>query len=131
LIGGQVQVLFVPPPAVIEHIRAGVLRAVAVTGENLLEAVPDVQRVSEFVAGFEASNWYGLYAPNSTPAAIVERLNKEINTGLSVPRLMARFAELGGAPAAGTSAEFGRLIARETEKGARWSSSRASSQIDR
>src|SRR5437764_12946051 len=116
LIGGQVQVMFIPPPAVIEHIRAGKLRAVGVTGLEPLEAVPDVQRVSELVAGFEASNWYGLYAPKNTPAAIVTRLNEEISTGLGDPRLRARLADLGGVPAGGTPAEFGRLIARETEK---------------
>src|SRR5262245_43641959 len=76
----------------------------------------DLQRVNELIPGFEASNWYGLYAPKNTPATVVARLNEEINVGLADPRLKARFADLGGVPAAGRAAEFGRLVASETEK---------------
>jgi tripartite-type tricarboxylate transporter receptor subunit TctC len=116
LIGGQVHVLVIPPPAVIEHVRAGRLRAIAVTSLAPLDAAPDVPRVSELVTGFEASNWYGVSAPRKTPAAFVAKLNEEINAGLNDPKLGARLFELGGTVAPGTPAEYGRLIAAETEK---------------
>jgi tripartite-type tricarboxylate transporter receptor subunit TctC len=116
LIGGQVHVLFIPPPAVIEHVRAGRLRAIGVTSLAPLDAAPDVQRVSELVPGFEASNWYGVTAPRKTPAAVVAKLNEEINAGLNDPKLRARLIELGGAVTPGSPADYGRLIANETEK---------------
>ena len=116
LIGGQVHLLVIPPPAVIEHVRAGRLRAIGVTSSAPLDAAPDVQRVNELVTGFEASNWYGVSAPRKTPEAVVAKLNAEINAGLNDPKLRARLVELGGTVAPGSPAEYGRLIAAETEK---------------
>jgi tripartite-type tricarboxylate transporter receptor subunit TctC len=119
LIGGQVQVLFIPPPAVIEHVRAGRLRALAVTSAARSEVAQDFPSVSEFVPGFEASNWYGVGAPRNTPTEIIDRLNKTINAGLADPRLKAQIADLGGAPTPGSPTDFGKLIANETEKWAK------------
>ena len=103
-------------PTSIEHIRAGRLRALAVTTATRSEALPDVPTVGEFVPGFEASAWYGVGAPKKTPAEIVDRLNKEINAGLADPKIKARLADLGGMVLAGSPADFGKLIADETEK---------------
>ena len=86
------------------------------TIERRLDALPDIPTVAEFVPGYEASNWYGLGAPKNTPAEIVAKLNKEINAGLADPKLRARLADLGGTVLAGSSADFGKLIADETEK---------------
>jgi tripartite-type tricarboxylate transporter receptor subunit TctC len=116
LLAGQVQVLFNSPPASIEYIKAGRLRALAVTTTTRSEVLPDVPTVSEFVPGYEASQWYGVGAPKNTPAEIVEELNKEINAGLAAPKLKARLADLGGTPIAGSPADFGKFIAEETEK---------------
>jgi tripartite-type tricarboxylate transporter receptor subunit TctC len=116
LLAGQVQVLFNSPPASIEYIKAGRLRALAVTTTTRSEVLPDVPTVSEFVPGYEASQWYGVGAPKNTPAQIVEELNKEINAGLATPKLKARLADLGGTPIAGSPADFGKFIAEETEK---------------
>jgi len=116
LIGGQVQIAFDPLPASIQHIKAGKLRALAVTTASRSEALPDIPTVGEFVPGYEASQWYGVGAPRATPAEIVEKLNKEINAGLADPKIKARLADLGGAPLALSPAEFGKLIADETEK---------------
>ena len=116
LIGGQVQVMFDPLPSSIEHIRAGKLRPLAVTTATRLEALPNVPTVGEFVPGYEAIFWQGIGTPNSTPAEIVDRLNKEINAGLADPNLKARLAELGSVPMPMTPAEFGKHIAEETEK---------------
>jgi tripartite-type tricarboxylate transporter receptor subunit TctC len=116
LLAGQVQVLFNSPPASIEYIKAGRLRALAVTTTTRSEVLPDVPTVSEFVPGYEASQWYGVGAPKNTPAQIVEELNKEINAGLAAPKLKARLADLGGTPIAGSPADFGKFIAEETEK---------------
>ena len=96
LLGGQVQVMFDRHAASIEHIRAGKLRALAVTTATRSEALPDVPTVGEFVPGYEASAWYGIGAPKNTPAEIVETLNREINAGLADPRIKARLADLGG-----------------------------------
>jgi tripartite-type tricarboxylate transporter receptor subunit TctC len=116
LLAGQVQVLFNSPPASIEYIKAGRLRALAVTAATRSEVLPDVPTVGEFVPGYEASQWYGVGAPKNTPAEIVEELNKEINAGLAAPKLKARLADLGGTPIAGSPADFGKFIAEETEK---------------
>jgi ABC-type uncharacterized transport system substrate-binding protein len=116
LIGGQVQVMFPTTIASIEHIRAGTLRALAVTGAKRSDALPDIPTVAEFVLDYEASYWFGVCAPNATPAEIVEKLNKEINAGLADPKMKARLADLGSTPLVGSATEFGKLIAADTEK---------------
>jgi tripartite-type tricarboxylate transporter receptor subunit TctC len=116
LIGGQVQVMFGNMPSSIEHVRAGKLRALAVTTAARSEALPDLPPVGDFVPGYEASTWQGLGAPGNTPAEIVDKLNKEINAALSDPKIKARLADLGGTVLGGSPADFGRLIADETEK---------------
>jgi len=116
LLGGEVQVLFVTPVSSIEHIKTGRLRALAVTTATRSDALPDVPTVSEFVPGYEASAWFGVGAPKATPAEIVEKLDKEINAGLADPKIKARLADLGGTPLVGSSADFGKFIADETEK---------------
>jgi tripartite-type tricarboxylate transporter receptor subunit TctC len=119
LIGGQVQVLFDTMPNSIEYIKAGKLRALAVTTTTRNAAMPDLPTVAEFLPGYESSAWYGVSAPKGTPADIVEKLNKEINAGLSDPKLSARLADLGGILMRGSPADFGKLIAEETEKWAK------------
>ena len=116
LIGGQVQVMFASLPASIEYIRAGKLRALAVTTATRSEVLPDIPAVSELVPGYEASNWYGVGVPKKTPVEIVEKLNRKINAAFVDPRMKARFADLGGTSLAGSPADFGKLIADETEK---------------
>jgi tripartite-type tricarboxylate transporter receptor subunit TctC len=116
LLGGQVQAAFDNLPASVEHIKAGRLRALAVTTATRSEALPDLPTVGEFLPGFEASTWGGVGAPKNTPAEIIERLNKEINAGLTNPGLRARLAELGSDPMPMTPAEFGKFIADEIEK---------------
>jgi tripartite-type tricarboxylate transporter receptor subunit TctC len=116
LIGGQVQVTFESMPSSIGYIRAGTLRALAVTTAERSEALPAIPTVGEFVAGYEASIWYGVGVPKNTPAAIIDKLNNEISAGLVDPKLRARIAELGGVPLQGSPAAFGTLIAEETEK---------------
>lgn len=116
LLGGQVQVIFSSIPAAIQYIRAGKLRALAVTSAVRAEALPDLPTVGEFVPGVEASQWYGIAAPKGTRAEIVDRLNKEINAGLADPKMKARLAELGGMVLAGSPADFAKLVADETEK---------------
>ena len=116
LISGQVQVAFDNLPASIEHIRAGKLRALAVCTATRSEALPDIPTVADTLPGFESSAWNGLAAPKNTPAEIVERLNSQVNAGLADSRLKARFAELSGTPVGGQPADFGKLIADETEK---------------
>jgi tripartite-type tricarboxylate transporter receptor subunit TctC len=116
LLGGQVQISFAGMTASIEYIRAGKLRALAVTTATRSEALPDLPTVGEFVPSFEASQWYGVGAPKNTPAEIVDRLNKEINAALANPKIKYRFTDLGGMILGGSPAEFGKLIADETEK---------------
>jgi len=116
LLGGQVQVLFEPLPASIPFIKAGKLRALAVTTTARSEALPDVPTVGEFVPGYEASGWTGLFAPRNTPIDIVEKLNQAIRAGLADPTMKARFAELGATTLAGSPTDFGKLVAAETEK---------------
>jgi tripartite-type tricarboxylate transporter receptor subunit TctC len=119
LLGGQVQVIFATMPAVIEQIRAGKLRALAVTTAARSPALPDVPTIGEFVAGYEANQWYGIAAPRGTSAEIVDKLNAEINAILRDPSLQRRLADLGGTPLSGSPADFGRLVAEETEKWAK------------
>jgi tripartite-type tricarboxylate transporter receptor subunit TctC len=116
LLGGQVQALFASMPSAIQSIRAGQLRALAVTTSTKSEALPDVPTVSEFVPGFEASQWYGLVTPQGTAADIVGLLNKQVNAGLAEARIKTRLAELGATPLTGSSADFGKLIVDETAK---------------
>jgi tripartite-type tricarboxylate transporter receptor subunit TctC len=116
LLAGQVQIIFVNTAASIEYIRAGRLRALAVTTATRSEALPDIPTVGEFVAGYEASGWQGLGAPKNTPADIVEKLNKETNAALADPKIKAQLVDLGAIVFANTPAEFGKHIAAETEK---------------
>ena len=116
LLGGQVQVLFAASSSSIEYVRSGKLRALAVTTAVRSEALPDVPTVRESLKDFEASQWYGVGAPRNTPAEIIDKLNKEINAGLSDPTMKARFADLSGAVALGSPADFRKLIVDETEK---------------
>jgi len=116
LVAGQVQVMFDNMPSSIELIRAGKLRALAVTQAMRSEALPDIPSVGEFLPGYEASSWFGIGAPKNTPAEIVNKLNKEINAALADPKMKGRLAELGGTPLAGSPADFAKLIADETEK---------------
>src|SRR5262245_52265770 len=116
LIGGPVQVIFSTMPGSIEYIRPGKLRALAVTTAMRAEALPDIPTVGEFVPGYEASGWYGIGAPKNTPTGIVDKLNYEINMALADPKMKLRLADLGGTVLAGSPADFGKLIAEETEK---------------
>jgi len=119
LLSGQVQVFFATTPGMTDFIRSGKLRALAVTTASRAEVLPDLPTVGEFVPGYEASQWYGVGAPKSTPAEIVDKLNKEINAALIDAKMKARFAEIGGAALVGSPAEFGRFMADETEKWAK------------
>jgi tripartite-type tricarboxylate transporter receptor subunit TctC len=119
LLGGQVQVMFDPVVSSIAHIQAGKVRPLAVTTSTRSEVLPDIPTVSEFVAGYEASVWFGAGAPKNTPPEIVDRLNKEINAGLTDPKIKARLADIGGTPLVGSPADFRKLIADETEKWAK------------
>jgi tripartite-type tricarboxylate transporter receptor subunit TctC len=116
LISGQVQVLFGVMPASLGYIRAGTLRALAVTTAKRQELLPDVPSVSEFLPGYEARGWYGLVAPKSTPIEIIERLNKEVNGALDDPNMRKRLTDLGADVFAGSPADFGKFITQETEK---------------
>jgi tripartite-type tricarboxylate transporter receptor subunit TctC len=116
LLAGQVQVSFPTMPASIEHIRAGRLRALAVTTATRSDALPDIPTVGEFLPGYEGSNWYGLGVPKAAPAEIVNKLNKEVNAALDDPKMKARLADLGGTPLPGSPADFAKLIADDTEK---------------
>jgi tripartite-type tricarboxylate transporter receptor subunit TctC len=116
LMAGRVHVVFGSVPASLQHIKAGKLRALGVSTATRADALPDIPPIGDFVPGYEASTWYGIAAPRGTPAAIVERLNAEINAGLRDPGLKARLAELGGMPIGGSPDDFGRLIAEDTEK---------------
>jgi tripartite-type tricarboxylate transporter receptor subunit TctC len=116
LVGGQVQVSFDPLPPAIELIRSGKVRALAVTTATRSEALPDVPTVGEFVPGYEASEWNGIVAPRNTPVEVIQKLNNEINAALADPGTKAKLADLGGIVVAGSAADFGKLIADETEK---------------
>ena len=116
LLGGQVQVMFVSTVSSIEHIKTGRLRALAVTTATRSDEMPDIPTVGEFVLGYEASAWFGVGAPKNTPSQIIDKLNEAINAGLADPKIKARLADLGGTALVGSPAEFGKLIADETEK---------------
>ena len=116
MLGGQAQVMFDSVPTALEYIRAGKLRALAVTTRTRADALPDLPTVAEFVPGYESSAFYGFAAPRDTPAEIVDKLNREINNAFAEPAIKARLTELGGAVLAGSAADFARLIADETEK---------------
>jgi len=119
LISGQVQVYFGVMPASLGYIRAGKLRALAVTSATRQEALPDVPTVGEFLPGFEARGWYGIVVPKATPPEIVGKLNQEINAALADPNMKKRLTDLGVAVFAGSPADFGKFIADETEKWAK------------
>ena len=116
LLGGQVQVLFVNPALSLPYITTEKLRALAITSAKRSAALPDIPTVAEFVPGYEASSIYGLGAPKKTPAEVVDKLNSEINAALADPNIKARLADLDGTALPGSPAQFGTLIAEETEK---------------
>jgi tripartite-type tricarboxylate transporter receptor subunit TctC len=116
LLGGQVQVIFAPTPPSIEYVRGGRLRALAITTATRWDALPDIPTVGESVLGYEASAVYGLGVPKNTPPDIIDKLNHKINVALADPNILARFADLGGTVVAGSTADFAKLMAEETEK---------------
>ena len=116
LLGGQVQVMFVGTPESIEQIRSGKLRALAVTTATRLDVLPDIPTLNEFVPGYEASAFWGIGAPKATPAEIVDKVNKEINAALADPKMKTRLVDFGGTMLSGSPADFGKLIADDTEK---------------
>ena len=116
LLGGQVQVLFGNPAQSIQYIEAGKLRALAITTAMRSNALPDIPTVGEYVTGYEASSFFGFGAPKNTPAEIIKKVNAEINAGLADPKIKAKLAELDGMALIGSPADFGKLIADETEK---------------
>jgi tripartite-type tricarboxylate transporter receptor subunit TctC len=119
LIGGQVQAMFADTASSIEYVRAGKLRALAVTTASRLEAMPEVPTIGDFVPGYEARGWFGLGAPKNTPADVVAKLNREINAGLADPKIKARLAELGGVLFARSPVEFGKHIADDVGRWAK------------
>jgi tripartite-type tricarboxylate transporter receptor subunit TctC len=116
LLGGQVQVMFDVLTESIGYIRAGGLRPLAVTSAARSEALPDLPTVGDFVPGYETNAWFGVGAPRNTPAAIIDKLNREINAGLADPKIKARFADLGATVFIGSPADFEKFIVDETEK---------------
>jgi len=116
MLAGQVQVMFDPIATSIEHIRAGRLRAIAVTTEARSESLPDLPTISDFVPGYEASSWHGIGVPKNTPIEIINKLNQEIIATLADPRMKTRIADLGGTLLSGSPAEFGKFIVEEIEK---------------
>jgi len=119
LISGQVQVMFDAVSSSIEYIRTGKLHGLAVTSAMRAEVLPDVPAVGEFVPGYEVSAWYGMGAPSGTRAEVIDKINKEVNAALDDPKMKARLADLGGVALPGSPAEFGKLVADETEKWAK------------
>ena len=119
MLGGQMQLIFDTVPTSLEHIRAGKLRPLAVTTTKRLDALPDVPTVADFLPGFEASAWQGLCAPKGTPADIIDRLNKEVNAAVADPKMKGQLEDLSLRVMSGTAAEFGKLIADDTEKWAK------------
>ena len=115
-IGGQVPVMFATMVASAEHIRAGQIRALAVTTVKRSDAFPDLPSISEFVPGYETSSWFGIGAPAGTPEEIIDKLNREANAGLADPTIRARLANMGCMELIGTAADFGKLIVDETQK---------------
>jgi len=116
LIGGQVQMVFCTIPSALQYIKAGTLRAIAVTGATRYDGTPDIPTVGETVPGFESAQWYGVGVPAGTPPEIIATLNKEINAALTDPKMKAKLAELGGIPLQMTPAEFGKFVSTETDK---------------
>jgi tripartite-type tricarboxylate transporter receptor subunit TctC len=116
LLSGQVQLYFGTTAASLEYVRTGKLRALAVTIERRLDALPDIPAVAEFVPGYEASGWFGVGAPRNTPVETIDKLNKEIDAGVADPKMKARLADLGGIALTGSPSDFGKLIVEETEK---------------
>jgi tripartite-type tricarboxylate transporter receptor subunit TctC len=116
LLAGQAQVMFDVTPSSTPHIRAGKLRALAVTTVTRADVLPEIPIMGDFVPGYEASAWLGFGVPKDTPAAIISTLNREVNAGLADPKMRARLADLGGTPLPGSPAQFGKLIVDETEK---------------
>ncbi len=119
LLGGQVQVVFATVGSSIQYIRAGQLRPLAITTATRSDALPEVPPLADVLPGYEASSWNGLCAPKGTSTEIIETLNKEVNTALADPKIKARFADLGAPPIVGSPAEFGKIIAADTEKWAK------------
>src|SRR5262249_40196974 len=130
LLGGQVQVMFGTMPASIEQIRAGRLRAIAVTGATRWEGLPDTPTVGEFIPSFEVTLWNGLGAPRNTPTEIINKLNMEINSALADSKMRASFADLGSTPLPVSPADFGKFIVEEAEKWGKVIKSQASSRSD-
>src|SRR4029453_421102 len=116
VLSGQVQVVFGSISTCVQYIRGGRVRALAVTTANRLDVLPEIPTLDEFVPGYEASAWYGLGAPKDTPAEVIDKLNKAMNAVLADPKSQARFTELGASTLPGSPADFGRLLADETEK---------------
>jgi tripartite-type tricarboxylate transporter receptor subunit TctC len=116
IMAGTVDVIFDNMPSSIGHIQGGKIRAMAVTTEKRSAALPDVPTVAETVPGYEASAWFGIGAPKGTPADVIDKLNKAVNEALKDPKLVARLADLGGAPMPGTPADFGKVMADEVAK---------------
>ena len=118
LVAGQVQLMFADTPSSLGHVRAGKLRALAVTTTARSEILPELPTVDELLPGFQAGNWFGVAAPKSTPPEIVDKLNKEINLALAEPKIKARLADLGAVPLVGSPADFGSFMSAEAD---RWS----------
>jgi tripartite-type tricarboxylate transporter receptor subunit TctC len=116
MIGGQVQVMFDNIPTAAEFVKSGKLRGLAVTGATRSEVLPDLPTVADFLPGYEATSWYGLGAPKGTPPDVIEKLNREVNAILAEPKAKARFLEIGASLLPGSAADFGKLVADETEK---------------
>ncbi len=119
LIAGQVQIVFPSSASSIELVKTGKVRGLAVTGAVRLAALPELPTVADFVPGYEASSLYGIGVPRNTPAEVIERLNREVNAALADPKMKERFVDLGGTPFGGSPADFGKLLADETEKWAK------------
>jgi tripartite-type tricarboxylate transporter receptor subunit TctC len=116
LLGGQVQMVFCTIPSAIQYIKAGKLRAIAVTSTRRLESMPEIPTVGDTVPGYESAQWYGVGAPAGTPAAVIAMLNKEVNAALADPKIKARLDDLGGVPLSMSPEDFGKFMANETEK---------------
>ncbi len=119
LLSGQAEVMFDTTPGSIQQIRSGLLRALAVTTTSRLDVLPELPTVADFVPGYEASQWYGIGAPKATPAEVIDKLNKAVNDALADPKFSTLLAQTGGVPLAGSPADFGKLIAEDTDKWAK------------